>query len=128
MLQKIFSVLLILLGLLFLAVISVFGCLFFRLPLYASLLIFFGIIAGFYLFKWLVKKLKPYWRRRYFTGNKKVGNHHNKKQEANFSEVLSYTKKHNQTYKEKLPWFVLLGSPGSGKSGLVRARVYFSFC
>ena len=125
--QKILIILLTLIGLLFLAIVSVAGCLFFRLPLYASVFIFCGIIAGFYLFKWLAKTLKIYWRRRYFNRNTKINSHPNKTQAENFSAVLSYTKKYNKTHKEQLPWFVLLGSEGSGKSGLVR-RGYISPC
>jgi type VI secretion system protein ImpL len=124
MIKKILKVLFIIALLVGLAIISLFACLFFRVPLWWSIVIFFGVILSYYLLKWLFKLFRRYLRKRKL-GEDEEEQPADQSFEESFDNAILHSKNYHKEHKKKLPWYILLGNLDSGKSSLVNgSRVY----
>ncbi len=124
MIKKILKVLFILALLIVLAIVSLFACLFFRIPLWWGVVIFVGFILVYYSVKWLFKLLRRYIRKRKL-GEQDEEEPADQSFEESFNNALMHSKNYYKERKKKLPWYILLGGLDSGKSSLVNgSRVY----
>ena len=124
MFRKLLTILFILFVICALAVFSIFFCLFYRISLWYAVPVFIGIIIVYFILKWVIKRVRHYYRRRKLGDDEQQGPD-DKQLEESFSNALLYTKKYRREHRQKLPWYFLLGALDSGKTSLVsRSRVY----